>query len=218
MNTMSQERFIDLYELLQVDPNADPDTIERVFRLLAKRYHPDNKNTGNADRFAALSEAHNVLSDPEKRAGYDAGYETDKQRQWSVFLESPMAGEDEDQRTQRWILSLLYSLRRRGSKDPGMGEYELQNYLEMAEGEVEFHIWYLKEKGLIARTDTGKFGITVEGVDWMTGKDRLLRRDRLIGGGDGRDFSPGSPDSSEDVAAEPGPHQTKALPAEEPAA
>ena len=99
-----------------------------------------------------------------------------------------MSGEDEDQRTQRWILSLLYSLRRRGSKDPGMGEFELINYLEMAEAELAFHIWYLREKGLIARTETGKFGITVEGVDWMAGKDQLLRRDRLHRGGRGKRF------------------------------
>ena len=214
---MSQERFIDYYEILQVNPNADPDTIERVFRLLAKRYHPDNKSTGDAGRFTQLSEAHSVLSDPEKRANYDAGYESDKQKQWSIFLESPVSGEDEDQRTQGWILSLLYSLRRRGSKDPGMGEFELENYLEMAESELAFHIWYLREKGLIARTETGKFGITVEGVDWMAGKDQLLRKDRLIGEGEGSGFARGAPGSSDEETVEPFPSEPKTLPPKESA-
>ena len=43
---MEQHSFIDYYEDLQVSPNADQETIERVYRLLAKRYHPDNHLTG----------------------------------------------------------------------------------------------------------------------------------------------------------------------------
>ena len=68
---MNQERFIDYYEILQVSRNADPETIERIFRLLAKRYHPDNIRTGNSERFSALTEAYQVLTHPEKRAEYD---------------------------------------------------------------------------------------------------------------------------------------------------
>jgi len=36
----------DFYEVLQLSPNADPDTVHRVFRVLAQRFHPDNKETG----------------------------------------------------------------------------------------------------------------------------------------------------------------------------
>ncbi|MCK5350483.1 MAG: DnaJ domain-containing protein, partial [Desulfobacula sp.] len=43
--------FDDYYEDLQISPNADLETIERIYRLLAKRYHPDNKRTGNIDKF-----------------------------------------------------------------------------------------------------------------------------------------------------------------------
>ncbi len=45
---------VDYYETLQISPNADADTVQRVFRMLAQRFHPDNKETGNADRFRAL--------------------------------------------------------------------------------------------------------------------------------------------------------------------
>jgi curved DNA-binding protein CbpA len=38
----------DYYEILQVSPLADSETIERVFRHLAKRYHPDNQESGDA--------------------------------------------------------------------------------------------------------------------------------------------------------------------------
>ena len=38
------------YEFLQISPNAEPDTIHRVYRFLAARFHPDNPETGDADK------------------------------------------------------------------------------------------------------------------------------------------------------------------------
>jgi len=68
---MGQETFIDFYEILQISPRADLENIERVYRLLAKRYHPDNKETENANKCAVLTKAFRALSDPQSRAGYD---------------------------------------------------------------------------------------------------------------------------------------------------
>jgi len=64
---------LDCYEVMQLSPNADGETISRVYRLLAARYHPDNRETGDSEKFLRLSEAYQILSDPEKRARYDAG-------------------------------------------------------------------------------------------------------------------------------------------------
>jgi hypothetical protein len=61
----------DCYEVMQLSPNADPDTISRVYRMLAFRYHPDNTATGNSEMFIRLADAYQMLSDPEKRACYD---------------------------------------------------------------------------------------------------------------------------------------------------
>ncbi len=63
---------LDLYEVMQLSSSADAGTISRVYRWLASRYHPDNVETGNSERFIRLSEAYRILSDPEKRADYDA--------------------------------------------------------------------------------------------------------------------------------------------------
>ena len=48
---MNQKSYVDYYEDLQVSPDADLETIERVYKLLAKRYHPDNSFTGNIEKF-----------------------------------------------------------------------------------------------------------------------------------------------------------------------
>ena len=64
--------FVDYYEMMQISPNAELATIQRVYRLLAARYHPDNPETGNTDQFVLLQKAYQVLSDPEARAQYDS--------------------------------------------------------------------------------------------------------------------------------------------------
>lgn len=64
----------DYYEVLGVDKDASQEDIKKAFRQLAKKYHPD-ANPGDATaeaRFKELNEAYDVLSDPAKKANYDA--------------------------------------------------------------------------------------------------------------------------------------------------
>lgn len=63
----------DYYEILGVPPDADAEAIKDAFRQLALKYHPDrNKQPGAEERFKQIAEAYAVLSDPRKRADYDA--------------------------------------------------------------------------------------------------------------------------------------------------
>jgi len=173
--------FDDYYEDLQVSSNADSETIDRIYRLLAKRYHPDNPHTGNIETFKNLTNAHEILSHPERRAAYDVSYEEKKTRQWQAISEitSP-EGYTEDAHNRRCMLSILYIKCREKPSEPGIGLWRLEKMLGWPENVMEFHYWYLKEKGYIKRNEDGQLSITVTGADKVEqdgvamGKDLLL--------------------------------------------
>ena len=78
-------RADDYYKTLGVDKKASQDEIKKAYRKLARQYHPDtNKDAGAEERFKQISEAYDVLGDPEKRKKYDRGQ--------SVFGGTPFGG------------------------------------------------------------------------------------------------------------------------------
>ena len=178
---MEPTRFVDYYELLQVSPNADGDTIQRVFRHLAKKYHPDHHQTPDEEKFRRLVEAHKVLTDPEARAGYDAAYQEYWNRKWRLVSES---GDSEafsqDHQTRERMLSLFYVQRRRSMASPGLGEYEVARLLRTPVELVEFHIWYLRSKGWLERLESGMLAISAAGVDQVEQGQLKLGHERLL--------------------------------------
>jgi curved DNA-binding protein CbpA len=163
---MPDSDAVDYYEVLQVSPRADQDTIQRVFRHLAKRLHPDNAESGDGLRFAQVMQAFQVLSDPSARAKYDARYEREREVRWRIFDQGTAEnGLASDRRVRTAILSLLYTARRNDAERPGIGVLELERLLGCPEQHMAFHLWYLKENGWIERLENGTIAITVNGVD-----------------------------------------------------
>ena len=69
----STDRITNLYEYLQVTPRAEASVIQAAYRALARRYHPDITTSANGARaMREINAAYHVLSDPERRARYDA--------------------------------------------------------------------------------------------------------------------------------------------------
>ena len=157
----------DYYELLQLNSKADPDTIHRVYRILAQRYHPDNKETGDGLLFRRLLEAYDILTDPEKRAVYDLSLHSIRQHTWRIF-ESPadaQPGAKTEQQKRHAMLWALYMKRVRDNYQPAMLVTDFEDLLGIPKEHLEFTVWYLKESGLVIRTDANRLLITVKGVD-----------------------------------------------------
>jgi curved DNA-binding protein len=158
--------FTDYYEVLQVSPNADQETIQRVFRLLAQRFHPDNQDSGDADAFNEVLTAYRVLSDPEQRAAFDVEHRAARRLTWRIFDQSHAShGVEAEKRKRQGILSLLYNKRLNQPEQPGVSMREMEDLLGCPREHLEFSLWYLKENQLITRGDNGRHIITVKGVD-----------------------------------------------------
>ena len=163
---MNDSQLPDYYEALQVSPRADGDTLQRVFRHLAKRFHPDNTESGDAERFRQLMESYQVLSDLEQRARYDARYQQAQEARWRVFdQESAVSDIASDRQMRIAILSVLYTARRNDADHPGMGIIQLERLLGCPEEHMKFHLWYLRENGWVQRLENGMLAITASGAD-----------------------------------------------------
>jgi len=164
--TKAPEETPDFYEVLQLSPKADPETIHRVFRALAQRYHPDNRESGNEETFKQVMAAYEVLSDPERRASFDAGRLNSNRTRWRIFDQPQSAvGVEAERRKRQGVLSLLYTKRINEPHQPLMSLHEFEDLLGCPREHLEFTLWYLKDSGLVARTDNGRYSITVKGVD-----------------------------------------------------
>lgn len=160
------EDVSDYYEILQVHNRASADTIHRVYRILAQRYHPDNPETGSAELFKQVVDAYKVLSDPEKRAEYDVRLGQYTRQKWKIFDQpSAAVGVDGERNKRKGILAILYNKRLTQPHSPAMSLPEMEDLLGVPREHLEFSLWYLKENGWIQRGDNAKFLITAKGVD-----------------------------------------------------
>ena len=170
--------FVDYYELLQISPNAEPETIHRVYKMLAQRYHPDNPETGDTDRFLMLNQAFETLADPALRNSYNALYEDHRARPIDLFETKEFAiGVDGEPNRRMGILCLLYTRRRTDPDDPGISLLEFESIMSFPREHLLFTIWYLKEQELLRQEGNSDYSITANGIDYV---EEHLPNNRMI--------------------------------------
>ena len=177
-----QDNTTDFYELLQANPSAEPEMIHRIYRLLAQRFHPDNQETGDSDRFRIIHEAYLTLSDPEKRAKYDIRLQQRKHDRWRLISTGQKAEGDFEfeQITRLTVLEALHAKRRQEPDSSGMSPIELEQLIGRPREHLEFTVWYLTQKKLVQRDDSARLVITADGVDFLEQNYREnLQRRRL---------------------------------------
>jgi curved DNA-binding protein CbpA len=158
----------DYYEFLQISRNAEPATIHRVYQFLAARFHPDNTQTGDVEKFVLLKQAYEVLSNPERRARYDASADHEIPPPPPLSAEIDFLDSMKGELNRRLaLLALLYVRRRTNSSRPEVPLLEVELRMGFPRDYLEFTMWYLQKKGYIVRADNSDFALTAEGVDFV---------------------------------------------------
>jgi hypothetical protein len=158
----------DYYEFLQISPHADADTIHRVYRFLAARFHPDNPESGDADLFHLVRTAYDVLSDPERRAEYDQKRKLEPEDVVPLSTSIDFMDDLEGELNRRvGLLALLYHRRRTKPDLPEVPLVEIETLMGFPREYLDFTIWYLGKKGYITRSDNAQFALTADGVDFV---------------------------------------------------
>ena len=177
-----EEKGIDYYDILQVSTNAEPDTINRVFRLLAQRFHPDNQQTGNEDRFRIILEAYSVLSDPERRARYDISHDEQQKERWRLVSAGDQIENDfeVEQMSRLTVLEALYTKKRLDVQQAGITLLDLEKMVGRPREHLEFTIWFLLQKRLVTRDDHSNLTLTVEGAEYLENTYRTKKHRKRL--------------------------------------
>ena len=170
---------LDYYEFLQISPNADSDTVSRVYRFLARRFHPDNPETGDVDKFVSLKEAFDILSDPQRRAEYDSTRKVQAKPPISDSVDFMDELHGELNRRVA-LLALLYQRRRTRPDSPEVSLAEVEERMGFPRDYLDFTTWYLKSKNYITRADNSDFALTALGVDFVEANSPNLPVLRLL--------------------------------------
>ena len=126
-------KFQDHYKILGVEHKADSETIQRAYQALANRYHPKNKDTGDEEKYKAVTHAYEVLSDPISRKTFDnlrpsTEKETLPQFSGAAFFDA--VGSEVSRRL--CILCLLYDRRRAKPATGSLAIRQIDKIIEMA--------------------------------------------------------------------------------------
>ncbi|HEX3571422.1 MAG TPA: J domain-containing protein [Acidobacteriaceae bacterium] len=176
----------DYYEFLEISPQATQETVHRVYRYLAARYHPDHAGTGNPEKFAQLATAYKVLSDPALRAEYNAQRATRQATfrnpmSCTVDFMDQVAG---DLNRRLAVLAILYYRRRMYPDNPEVDLTEIEQRMGFPRDYLEFTTWYLTKKRYVTKADNAEFTLTVEGVDFIeTQRTSVPLLERLLTSG-----------------------------------
>ena len=161
-------KYVNYYDLLQVHPRAEPETIQRVYKLFAARYHPDNQKTGDSERFRMIREAFEVLSDPVRRVEYDKKFDLKQPEPLEVFLSREFTdGLNAEYMVRVGVLCLLYANRRANPDYAALSFLDLENLMAFPREHLSFASWYLRSKKYILQDDRSSFIITADGVDFL---------------------------------------------------
>jgi len=178
---------VDYYEFLQISPNADAETVHRVYRFLAARLHPDNAETGHEENFRLLKAAYDVLADPRRRAEYDAARTKTQAPPEPLATNIDFMDALEGELNRRLaVLAVLYYRRRSNPTYPEVPLSEIEERMGFPRDYLDFTLWYLQKKGYVTKADNAQYTLSVDGVDFVeTQRANIPTLNKLLTSGSG---------------------------------
>jgi hypothetical protein len=161
----------DHYEILRVDPQADEETIERVYKTLARRFHPDTPSTGDPETFLRIRKAWETLSDPARRAKYNVLLAAHRNSvRFRLRGREFFDGVRGEQNRRLAALCLLYRQRIGAHESPGLTLLDLERLTGLTREELASGLWYLCKKKWVKFGEFTEYSITAGGVDIVESK------------------------------------------------
>jgi hypothetical protein len=157
----AMEPDADYFDVLRAGAAGQFEKVEKLYRTLAFKYHPDNMDTGNAEVFLRMKEMFRILSLP-------------KPQQEESSISRPYAGFKgveayKEQRGRRLaVLGLLYHKRAEDYRNAAISADDLENLTGIGKDQMGFVLWYLLEKGAVTLGGySSDYTISAAGVDLM---------------------------------------------------
>lgn len=172
-------KFQDHYALLGVDPKAGPPTIQAAYARLAAKYGPENLETGDPEKFEAVSLALEVLSDPSLRSSFDKLKGIDEgevQFSGAAFFTALEHGAE----IRAAVLCILYDRRRTKPFKPSLSIRHLETMLKVTTDELSFALWYLKQRAFVVNDEKSSLQITVQGMDHLESNPPAAERVMIL--------------------------------------
>jgi curved DNA-binding protein CbpA len=151
---------------------------------LAGRYHPDNPDTGDPEKFLLVNRAYRILSDPATRAPYDAELLSRRNACPGPEFDGVdfLDGVEGELNRRLAVLAVLYRRSRANINDARVSLLDLESQMGFPRDYLDFTTWYLRSKKYITKEDNSDFSLTVHGVDFVEANyDKLPLLRHLLG-------------------------------------
>jgi hypothetical protein len=151
-----------------VDHKADAAAIEAAYKSLTAEFHPDNRKTGDAEKYKQVQTAYEVLSNPATRADFDK-LTAPVSEEISFPAAEFVAGLGADATRRLCLLCILYYRLKHNPISPALPLRNVSELMLISDMDLEFNVWYLKKKALLTTDDKSRLLITVDGIDYVEG-------------------------------------------------
>ena len=160
-------KFQDHYAVLNVGPNAQFEEIEVAHERLASLHDPQQGEDPDPEKYEAVQLAFEVLSDSDLRRDFDKikGVVRDERPKFSgePFFEALSRPSG----LRASLLCILYDFRRLHPFTPAVSMRNVLGMLKATQEEVNFALWYLKQRNLAVSDDKSNLVITADGMDFL---------------------------------------------------